>query len=72
LDIKDHLKPRGLAHWAMGDSYWSDSTLYLCTDNFTSAEVDLLISVLKLNFGLIAGKIRRTKENKEVCWRIRE
>lgn len=55
----------------MGDGYWSAGTLYLCTDNFTSKEVDLLINTLHIKFNLIAGKNQRIKENKGVCWRIR-
>ena len=73
LNIADTLKPLGLAHWIMGDGYWdkSDKTVHICTDNFTLSEVELLISVLKYNFGLIATLKRRIKANKEVCWRIR-
>ena len=71
LNIGELLKPIGLAHWLMDDGYWSDGTIYLCTDNFTSEEVDLLINVLYSNFGLVAGKKKRIKENKEICWRIR-
>jgi LAGLIDADG DNA endonuclease family len=56
LNIAELLKPIGLLNWIIGDGYWSQTTLYLCTDNFTSEEVDLLISVLQINFGLIAGK----------------
>jgi len=71
LNIKELLTPLGLAHWIMGDGYWSAGTLYLCTDNFTSKEVDLLINTLDINFNLIAGKNKRIKDNKEICWRIR-
>jgi len=51
----------------MGDGYWSAGTLYLCTDKFTSKEVDLLINTLNINFNLIAGKTQRTKDNKGIC-----
>ena len=71
LNIGNLLTPLGLAHWIMGDGYWSAGTLYLGTDNFTSKEVDLLINTLNINFNLIAGKNQRTKDNKGICWRIR-
>jgi hypothetical protein len=73
LNIRKLLSPRGLAHWLMGDGYCSTDakTVVICTDNFTELEVELLIKVLKDNFDLIATKNRRTKANKEVCWRIR-
>lgn len=73
FNIGELLTSIGLAFWIMDDGYWSnsDNTLYICTDNFTKAEVDLLISVLNNNFGLIATPKRRIKDNKEVCWRIR-
>lgn len=73
LNIGDLLKPVGLAHWIMGDGYWdkSEKTLIICTDSFTLSEVELLIKILKDNFDLMATVKRRTKENQELCWRIR-
>ena len=40
----------GIAHWIMGDGNWDNSakTVVICTDTFTLAEVELLITVLKL------------------------
>ena len=57
----------------MDDGYWStsDNTVYICTDNFTKSEVELLINAIFNNFGLIATLKRRIKSNNEVCWRIR-
>ena len=43
----------------------------ICTDNLTLKEVELLISVFQDKFGLVSTIIKRTKANKEVCWRIR-
>jgi len=43
----------------------------ICTENFTFSEVELLISVLKDKFNLLASTKRRIKFNKEVCWRIK-
>ena len=57
----------------MGDGYWdkTSKTIVICTDNFTLKEVELLISVLKKNFGLFSTIQKRIKKNKETCWRIR-
>ena len=71
LNIDKLLSPIGLAHWIMGDGYWSDNTLFLCTDSFTYDEVILLINSLNTLFNIEAGSLRRTKENKKICWRIR-
>ena len=73
LNIGDLLTRRGLAHWLMGDGYWDNTsnTVIICTDGFTLSEVELLVSVLKTKFNLVATVQRRIKANKEVCWRIR-
>ena len=57
----------------MDDGYWDKSakTVIICTDNFTLAEVELLIRVLNSKFNLTAKVKRRIKSNKEVCWRIK-
>ena len=57
----------------MGDGFWDSTakTVVICTDNFTLKEVELLISVLSQKFGLTSTVQKRTKANKEVCWRIR-
>lgn len=70
-NIKTFLTPIGLAHWIMGDGYWSDGTVYLCTDNFNNEEVKLLIKILFNNFNLIAKINTRKKDNNVICWRIR-
>lgn len=55
----------------MGDGYFADNTLRLCTDNFTKEEVLILIDVLDKKFGIKANLNKRTKDNGGVCWRIR-
>nr|YP_005351214.1 orf627 [Peltigera membranacea]AEK48329.1 orf627 [Peltigera membranacea] len=35
FNIEMLLTPLSIAHWIMGDGYFSDGTLKLCTDNFT-------------------------------------
>ena len=72
-NIGTMLKPLGLAIWIMDDGYWNhgDKTVYLCTECFTETEVNLLISVLFDNFGLIATKTKRPLSNGEIRFRIR-
>jgi len=45
-NIEEILTPIGLAHWIMGDGYFADSTVKICTDNFTREEVLKLIEIL--------------------------
>jgi len=72
ININEMLKPIGLAHWIMGDGYWNttERTINLCTDSFTEESVELLISTLHQNFGLLSTKLKLTK-NHSICWRIR-
>lgn len=44
-DIENMLTPMAIAHWIMGDGYFSGSVL-ICTDNFTKNEVSQLIDTL--------------------------
>ena len=70
-NIKELLSPIGLGHWIMDDGYWSKGTIYLCTDNFTSKEIDLLIDILYKKFGLVAKKNSQKKNETLIFWRIR-
>lgn len=70
-NISSTLKPIGLAHWIMGDGYFSEKTVYLSTDNFAKEEVEKLIIVLKEVFNIKATiKIRRNSQG-IACYRIR-
>jgi len=71
INICDLLTPIGLAYWIMDDGYKSDNGVVLCTDSFTLDEVNLLVSVLKDNFDLIATINRKAKKGKLIGWRIR-
>lgn len=55
----------------MGDGYFSDGCLKICTDNFTKDEVLTLINVLDVKFGLNASINKRTNSDGKVKWRIR-
>ena len=83
LNIGMLLKARGLAHLIMGDGYWKQGSVILCTDNFTFEEVELLANVITKNFGIITKVVKRIscpRPNKDpnvipvkgkLCWRIR-
>lgn len=60
-NIGELLTPIGLAYWLSDDGHFQKAGggLYLCTDSFILAEVELLVSVLKSIFDL-AGKIHKT------------
>lgn len=47
LNIKYLLTPIGLAHLIMGDGYFDNDkqTIFLCTENYSLDEVNLLIEV---------------------------
>lgn len=51
-NIMDVLTPVGLAHWIMGDGSRHNLGLHLSVYAFTLSEVQLLINVLELKFGL--------------------
>lgn len=55
----------------MGDGYFSDGCVKICTDNFTKDEVLTLINVLYVNFGINASINKRTNSDGKVKWRIR-
>jgi hypothetical protein len=46
------LCPVALAHWIMGDGYYSHGGLVLCTDSFTISDTVLLMNVLMVKFRL--------------------
>lgn len=54
----------------MGDGYFYENTLKLCTDNFTKDEV-LTLKVLYHIFGLKATMNKRTNPSNSVVWTIR-
>lgn len=70
LNIDKLLKPRGLAHWIMGDGYWSNNTVIICTDCYTYQEIELLINALINNFDIKSVIKKRIRDNGILCWRI--
>jgi len=71
LNIKELLKPVGLAHWIMGDGYLSGKAVCICTDNFSFEEVNLLANVINENFNIAAKISNRISSSGMKCWRIR-
>ncbi len=70
-NIKELLTPIALAHWIMGDAYFTEGCLKICTDNFTKDEVLKLIEVLYANFSIKATINKRTNPDGAIKWRIR-
>lgn len=71
LNIEELLTPVALAHWIMGDGYFTNGSIKICTDNFTKDEVLKLINVLNVKFGIKASANKRTNLNGQIMWRIR-
>lgn len=71
LNIKELLTPIGLSHIIMGDGYFHDQTIFLCTENYSLNEVKLLIKVLEEKFGLKASLNKRVSSKGNIGWRIR-
>jgi len=55
----------------MGDGYFTEGSLKICTDNFTRDEVLKLIEVLYVKFGIKATINKRTNSDGAIKWRIR-
>ena len=55
----------------MGDGYFSEGSVFICTDNYTKEEVLRLIEVLHEKFGIKATTKKRTNPGGAVKWRIR-
>jgi LAGLIDADG DNA endonuclease family len=65
------LTPIELAHWIMGDGYYDDGVVKICTDNFTQEEVLKLIKVLDNKFEIKSSINRRKNPNGNIVWIIR-
>lgn len=72
LNIQDLLSPRAIAHWIMGDAYFTlDKTVIFCTESFTENEIEMLIKALEIKFQLVARKQKRISSIGTVGWRMR-
>lgn len=61
--LADHFTAVSLAFWIMDDGYWhsAQSTVLLCTDNFTLEEVQFLCDMLSSKLGIQASLNIRTE-----------
>ncbi len=71
LNIQDLLTPRGLAHLIMGDGFFYQGTVILCTESFTREEQELLIIALYSKFGIKASLNKRISSTGVNNFRIR-
>ena len=71
LNIQDLLTPRGLAHLIMGDGFFYQGIIMLCTESFTKEEQELLINALHENFGIQATMNKRISSTGIKSYRIR-
>lgn len=71
LTIKHLLTSRGLAHLIMGDGFFYQGVIMLCTESFTKKEQELLINALHENFGIKASLNKRISSTGIQSYRIR-
>lgn len=69
--LSKDITPQTIASFIMGDGYFADGCVKICTDNFTEQEVLDLIQVLSNKFAIRATANKRTNSNGKVLWRIR-
>lgn len=67
VNITELLTARGLAYWLMGDGYYAQNKVFICTDSFTLGEIDLLLNVLTNKFGLAVGKHKWRENVYRIC-----
>lgn len=63
LNIQDLLTPIGLAHLLMGDGYFSNGVIIICSESFTKEQQELLIAALDSKFGIIAALNKRVSSS---------
>lgn len=71
FNIEELLTSIALAHWIMGDGYFTDGSVKICTDNFTKGEVLRLIEILYVKYDIKASINKRTNPGGAIKWRIR-
>lgn len=70
-NIQDLLTSRELAHLIMGDGFFYQGTVILCTESFTKEEQELLIVALSSKFGIKATLNKRISSVSVNSFRIR-
>lgn len=71
LNIQDLLTPIGLAHLLMGDGYFHNGVIFICSESFTKEEQELLIAALYSKFNIKATLNKRISSSGLESFRIR-
>jgi hypothetical protein len=71
LNIQDLLTPRGLAHLIMGDGFFQQGIIMLCTESLSKEEQELLVNALGEKFGIQATLNKRISSTGIQSYRIR-
>lgn len=71
LNIQDLLTPIGLAQLLMGDGYFHNGVVLICSENYTKEEQELLIVALASKFGVKAALNKRISSSGTQSFRIR-
>lgn len=65
------LTPIGLAHLLMGDGYFHNGVVLICSESFTKEEQKLLTAALQSKFGIKAALNKRVSSSGTLSYRIR-
>lgn len=71
LNIQDLLTSRGLAHLLMGDGYFYNGVVLICSESFTKEGQELLIDALYSKFGIKASLNKGISSSGIKSFRIR-
>jgi hypothetical protein len=71
INIQDLLTPIGLAHLLMGDGYFHNGVVLICSESFTKEEQKLLTVALQSKFGIKAALNKRVSSSGTLSYRIR-
>ncbi len=59
LDLYKDFTAVSLAFMIMGNGYWYNNTIYICTESFTLKDIHILLYVLRNKLGLIVSTSKR-------------
>lgn len=71
LNIQILFTPIGLAQLLMGDGYFHNGVVLICSENFTKEEPELLIVALASKYGIKAALNKRISSSATESFRIR-
>lgn len=58
-DLYNYFTSVSLAFMIMGDGYWSQNTIYICTESFTLKDIHILLYILRHKLGLVVSTTKR-------------